>query len=223
MHAVPQPHRASKAIWMRVFPYTVRTVRRYKGAVLSYCSASGQRLPIIAVTANAREARTRCFESGMNSFISKPFKLADLQAAIDTVISDRLPPVAPDPVLAPDAAPGSAMNLARAMLLADNNPGLLAMLAGAFLAQSESVLAAIHHAIKARDSSALRDHAHKLKGSVAIFAAEGVQAAALALEKHPAPPDWPALELLGARLETEMARLQPEIAELQLAPAGALA
>jgi len=122
-------------------------------------------------------------------------------------------------VPAPDATPGSAINLARAMSLADNNPGLLAMLAGAFLAQSESVLTAIRLSIKARDSAALREHAHKLKGSVSIFAADGVQGAAYALEKHASPPDWPAIDQLGVQLDAEMARLVPEIAELELAPA----
>ena len=190
---------------------------------------SAERLPIIAVTANAQEARSRCFESGMNSFISKPFTLADLKTTIDSVLGETPPPPvsAPDPipdptpVTAPSVTTGAAMDHAQALLLADNNPGLLGMLAGAFLAQHETVLLAIRTAITQRDSPALRDQAHKLKGSVAIFAADGVRAAALALEKHATPADWPALELLVGQLEAEMNRLVPEISALELAPAGA--
>ncbi|WP_138223327.1 ATP-binding protein [Nibricoccus aquaticus] len=40
-------------------------------------------LPIIALTASAYpEERARCFDSGMNGFVAKPVKLAELQAAL---------------------------------------------------------------------------------------------------------------------------------------------
>jgi PAS domain S-box-containing protein len=185
--------------------------------------ARPERVPIIAVTANALEARSRSFESGMNAFISKPYQLADLKAAIATVISGRFPPSEPVavsvPGAAPGAAPGTAMDHARALMLADNNPGLLGMLAGAFLAQYKSVLGEIHQAIKERDSAGLREHAHKLKGSVAMFAPREVHASALALEKHATPADWPALERLGQQLDDELNRLLPEISALELEPA----
>jgi CheY-like chemotaxis protein len=199
---------------------TTQTIRAWEAD-----QGAAGRLPIIAITANALEARARCFESGMNAFISKPFKLADLVAAIDTVFAGRSPLPAPDLVpgstaeTAPAVLSGSAMDPAQALQLADNNPGLLRMLARAFLSQQESVLLEIRRAIARRDSPALRDQAHKLKGSVALFAAEGVWAAALALENHVAPPDWPALEHMGGRLEAEMKRLLPEISALELVPA----
>lgn len=45
--------------------------------------AEAQALPIIAVTANVFEDdRKRCFETGMNDFIAKPFKQAEIYAVI---------------------------------------------------------------------------------------------------------------------------------------------
>jgi CheY-like chemotaxis protein len=42
------------------------------------------RIPIIALTANATtEERLRCAEAGMNDFISKPFRRAELESALE--------------------------------------------------------------------------------------------------------------------------------------------
>ncbi|MCB0407418.1 MAG: response regulator [Bdellovibrionales bacterium] len=45
---------------------------------------TGVHTPIIALTASAfRETKERCFESGMDNFITKPFKLLDLKNVLD--------------------------------------------------------------------------------------------------------------------------------------------
>ncbi|MEK8087290.1 ATP-binding protein [Aquabacterium sp. A3] len=57
-----------------------------------------KRLPIIAMTANARaEDRERCLAAGMDSFVSKPFDIRDLVNTILTVVKPQDAPVSTPP------------------------------------------------------------------------------------------------------------------------------
>jgi len=179
-------------------------------------AARPRRLPIIALTASASDSRDRCFRTGMDFFLTKPYQLADLKSAIATVLAHPPPlPPAPDRPPATAASPDTAMDPGRALRMADDNPELLAILAQSFLPQSDTLLSAIRDAVAARDAGVLRERAHALKGSVSVFAAAQVSALTLALEKHPSPPDWAELSRLAERLDVEMDRLRPELAALE--------
>ena len=68
--------------------------------------AAGGHLPIIALTARSRkEDRERCLAAGMDDFLSKPVRAADLWAAIDRVLGARMQ----------GGRPGTALLDARAM------------------------------------------------------------------------------------------------------------
>jgi signal transduction histidine kinase/DNA-binding response OmpR family regulator len=56
---------------------------------------TGSHIPIVAMTARAmRGDREKCFESGMDDYVSKPVNLAELAAAIERVMfGDRLTPL----------------------------------------------------------------------------------------------------------------------------------
>ena len=57
---------------------------------------TGDHLPVIALTARSkREDREKCLRTGMDDYLTKPFKAADLWAAIDRVVR-RHPPHRPD-------------------------------------------------------------------------------------------------------------------------------
>ena len=52
---------------------------------------TGTHMPIIAMTAHAMDGdRERCIEAGTDSYISKPFRVAELLAAIEQLISPQL-------------------------------------------------------------------------------------------------------------------------------------
>ena len=58
---------------------TTRTIRN-----LGYTNTFGEPLPIIALTANTiDEDRTNCLQAGMNDYLSKPFKIEELQDALN--------------------------------------------------------------------------------------------------------------------------------------------
>lgn len=56
--------------------------------------SGGSRLPIIALTANAlRDEEVRCRQAGMDGYMSKPVRLAQLKAALDAWLRPALPQV----------------------------------------------------------------------------------------------------------------------------------
>jgi len=62
--------------------HVVESLRRSERDTLSY-----SRLPVIAVTAlAARSDRERCMEAGVDAFLSKPFRIRELYAALDRTL-----------------------------------------------------------------------------------------------------------------------------------------
>lgn len=54
-------------------------------------STSNAKIPIVAMTANAMKGdREKCLEAGMTDYVSKPFKLEELKAAIDRNLPQKL-------------------------------------------------------------------------------------------------------------------------------------
>ena len=62
------------------------------GAIRERERTTGGHLPVIALTARSRkEDRERCLRAGMDEYLTKPFKAAELWAAIDRVVRRRPP------------------------------------------------------------------------------------------------------------------------------------
>jgi len=183
-----------------------------------------KRLPIVALTANlSPDAANNFIACGMDACLGKPLLLGELKEIMGKLIPASLttPPITiGTTTTAARANPENtaAMDRERALQLTDNNPALLGMLAQAFLAQCDGLMASIQQALQARNASALKAHAHKLKGSISVFAAAQAFAPVLALNKFPETPDWPQLDLQGQQLALEIARLKPELLALNSAP-----
>jgi CheY-like chemotaxis protein len=193
-------------------------------------AASGTRLPIVAMTAHAMKGdRERCFESGMDGYVSKPIQPPELYAEIARCFAGRQLPTTPDapeirPVRLDPAAPvpspnGNAERLAidwnAALVHTGGDRALLRTMIDVFLAESPKMLAEVHSAIAAADAPRLRRAGHSLKGSCGYFAAEQACAAARAVEQLGQEGNLADASPLATALAHEIERLTPALAEFR--------
>jgi CheY-like chemotaxis protein len=170
----------------------IRAIRERERAV-------GGHLPVIALTARSRpEDRDRCLAAGMDDYLSKPVRAAELFVAIEQMISVHRDSRA--------AAEDSTSLLDPVVLLAACGDGAegLRELCQDFRAFAPARLAEVHDALLAGDGPGLREAAHKLGGVLSAFSTAAATAAA-DLEAVAARGELDEARPLVERLET-MAR-----------------
>jgi two-component system, sensor histidine kinase and response regulator len=157
-------------------------------AIRELPAGHGERLPIIALTANAmRGDRQRCLDEGMNDFLAKPFTLMQLRATLvrwlPTTLSGpatRPAALSVEPTVGPAsyayAAQAPAINPATLEALREIDPqggnGLMVELLRAFLAMAQPAFAELGKAVRSNDSKAVAMAAHALKSAAANVGAE---------------------------------------------------
>ncbi len=169
------------------------------------------RLPIVALTAHAREEqRERCFQAGMDGFVTKPFEESELTSAMRAVLNVRRgggnPPAETLSVLDRETAIGRA----------SGDRELLAELARIFLEETPETLSRIEEALEARDAKAIERLAHRLKGALLTLAAPAAAEVALELETAACGGPEGAPREVFDRLRQEVSRLEEELKSLVL-------
>jgi DNA-binding NarL/FixJ family response regulator len=133
-------------------------------------------LPIIALTARSAEGeRERCLHAGMDDYLAKPVRAAELFAAIDRVVSGQggSRPTESFPVAA------GLLDPVALLAACDGDAELLRKMCRHFQTFVPGRLAEVSEALRDRNTARLREAAHKLGGMVSSFSATAAEAAAL--------------------------------------------
>jgi two-component system, sensor histidine kinase and response regulator len=172
-------------------------------------------VPIIALTANVAAAeRDRCMAAGMNGYLTKPFKAAELIAAVES--RARQAPAAADEKVASQAPIN--MEGFRAMLADAGIEHAGDRMLAVFLEDAAQRMDALRAATGARDAAAMGRAAHGLKSGAGNVRADALAELLALMEHHAIAGDMAsALPLLPA-IEREFTRVTGAIRQ-ELSPA----
>jgi two-component system sensor histidine kinase/response regulator len=169
-------------------------------------------VPIIALTADAMQGdREQCIETGMNDYLSKPFKVTQLSEVLERW-GHRSPLVVP----LPDAAPvsgGSAIDSTVFDVFREPGAGrgandFVAQLITQYLAEATNRLASLKDALERRDTAAFQRATHSLKGTSVTVGANGIVAICKTLEQLVRNTTLDGTPALVAELEDEFIRVR---------------
>lgn len=161
---------------------------------------------VIAMTANAMQGDEEiCLAAGMNEYLTKPIRMADLKLALD-----RWAEMNPDQertvVTSAETAAKSALSGQLAELQSIGGDELVAEVMNEFQLQVESDLAEIVVAAKACDYAELQRLGHRLKGGSTTVGITTVTAICTELEAAAADKDDRRIALIVERLNREVIR-----------------
>lgn len=171
-----------------------------------------QSTPVVAMTAHAMQGdRDRCLMAGMDDYIAKPIKPAELHGVIDRVMGDL-----DDAQQAGLGRTGSCIDVGGDAAIADigatrelldGDEAALQQLISLFFSDLERNRKSLDLAQRSSDFAVVCSLAHSIKGAAGVFNAAGVVAAAQRLENAGKAKD-------GAAVRRELPDLLAELGSL---------
>jgi signal transduction histidine kinase/CheY-like chemotaxis protein len=169
---------------------------------------TNRRTPIVGLSAHASlEIRTVCLASGMDGFISKPFRKQELLGVIDQVCASR-----------PSESCSSIHQvLDQEHILAQigGDRVLLERMVRRFRQQNEIIFARIRDSLAQEHSESLQAEIHRLLGSLSHWGEGEAYRLASALEERRSQHDFHAMKAGCSALEEAVRRLEDELIALQ--------
>jgi two-component system sensor histidine kinase/response regulator len=195
-------------------------------AIRSLEEGTGQRLPIIAMTAHAMTGdRDRCLAAGVDAYIAKPIDATRLVELVESLAArpsregtsaERALGAVVEAAVVPPV-----FDLRQSLARLGGDMGLFRKLVEFFREDCPQLVQQIRDGIEMGEPAAVERAAHSLKGLAASFSAEAAVAAALRLEECGQSADLEgassALAPLEAHAERLCQALAPYAEELDLA------
>jgi signal transduction histidine kinase/DNA-binding response OmpR family regulator len=148
-------------------------------------------VPIVALTANAVKGdRERCLAAGMNDYLPKPFKPAEMLAMIQRHLGSKPPSDLPPPV-----------DFAQLAQLVGGDQAKVRKFLGMFVEMTPPGLRDLAALVKAADGDGIVKASHKLKGSAAMIGARPMADLAGAIEQRARAGDLTGIPDLTEQLE----------------------
>lgn len=158
----------------------------------------GSQIPIIALTANAfEEHQKKCFEVGMNAFVSKPIEFFQLREALMNLIKPR------------STLDNEVLEKLKASIGDENQKKVI----NAFLGTTPTFKQQLQQAFKDQDLSKMNSLGHKLKGSAKTI---GATELAQVCEKVEKTTDRSSLIPLTEALQSQLMAVEQNLSDYLL-------